>query len=172
MLLFLTIVTTIYIVISRPTLRSLFVRGVVCPTPETVLCPYYVFSVAYGFIHNLHMILFFLIGKSNLELIPLLHLVLLMDNDFNQWEDLFLFHLLCTYHEDGNRPIFLFNQARCHDYRLIYGQDDSPWSQERLLTVTYSPLELYRYAEHILSRQSVRNRPTPSLSPAVPRLNH
>lgn len=95
-----------------------------------------------------------------------------MDNDYNQWEDLFLFHLLCTYHGDGNRPIFLFNQARRYDYRLIYGQDDSPWSQERLLTVANSPLDLNRYTEHILSRQSVRNRPTPSLSPALPRPDH
>lgn len=99
--------------------------------------------------------------------------MLLNDNDFNEWEDLFLFHLLCTYHEDGNRPVFLFNQqGKRYNYGLIYRQDDSPWRQERLLTITNSPLELRRYTELILSRQSVRNRPTPSLSPAVPRLNH
>lgn len=106
-------------------------------------------------------------------MIPLLHLVLLSDKDFNEWEDLFLFHLLCTYHEDGNRPVFLFNQqGKRYNYGLIYRQDDSPWSQERLLTVANSPLELRRYAEHILSRQSDRNYATPSLSPALPRPDH
>lgn len=106
-------------------------------------------------------------------MIPLLHLVLLNDNNFNEWEDLFLFHLLCTYHEDGNRPVFLFNQqGKRYNYGLIYRQDDSPWSQERLLTVNNSPLELRRYAEHILSRQSDGNYATPSLSPALPRTDH
>lgn len=106
-------------------------------------------------------------------MIPLLHLVLLNDNDFNEWEDLFLFHLLCTYHEDGNRPVFFFNQqGKRYNYGLIYGQDDSPWSQERLLTVNHSPLELRRYTQHVLSRQSERNYATPSLSPALPRTNH
>lgn len=106
-------------------------------------------------------------------MIPLLHLVLLNDHDFNEWEDLFLFHLLCTYHEDGNSPVFLFNQrAKRYNYGLIYGQDDSPWSQERLMTVTHSPLDLRRYAEHIQSRQSHRNHATRSLSPALPRTDH
>lgn len=118
---------------------------------------------------NSLFLLFSSLGKSNVEMIPLLHLVLLYDENFNRWEDLFLFHLLCTYHDEDNRPVFYFtSQGKRYNYGLIYRTDDSPWLQERLLTVNNSPLDLHRYAEYLLSHQSERNYATPSLSPALP----
>lgn len=103
-------------------------------------------------------------------MIPLLHLVLLWDEELNRWEDLFLFHFLCNHHGgDENRPVLSFNpQGKRYNYGLIYGTDDSPWLQERLLTVNNSPFDLLSYSEYLLSRQSEQNYPTPSLSPALP----
>lgn len=108
-------------------------------------------------------------GKSGLEMIPLLHLVLLWDEQFNRWEDLFLFHLLCTYHNEDNRPVFGFtHRGQNYHYRLHYGTDNTPWLQERLLTVTTSSLDFSRYTQYLLSHQSERNHASPSLSPALP----
>ena len=108
------------------------------------------------------------LGKSNVEMIPVLHHALLMDDNFDRWEDLFLIHVLCTTHWEDNQPVYGYHPYGRSHYRQIYGTDESPWLQERRLTLNTPLSDFRRYSQHLRSRQPACGGPTPSLSPALP----